>query len=98
MPTKTIQQLEFIKKIDTANKHPHRGRHLFLYKENGFLWVNSPNQLGSGDLFTATLMKPKSVMLSNMVDILVRNEIVEEVFNQLDEDYMIEYLIWKMEI
>ena len=98
MPTKTIQQLEFIKKIDTANKHPHRGRHLFLYKENGFLWVNAPNPLGSGDLFTATLMKPKSVMLSNMVDILVRNEIVEEVFNQLNEDYMIEYLIWKMEI
>lgn len=98
MPTKPIQELEFIKKIDTANKHPHRGRHLFLYKENGFLWVTASHALGSVDFKTATLMKPKPVMLSNMVDALIENEVVEEVLNQLNEDYMIEYLIWKMEI
>ena len=91
MPVKSIEDLKFLKRLDDSSS-------VFFYEYDNFLYVNFSAPENRTNFRDATLMTPKDMVGNPLIYAIEKNNLTEEIFNQLDGQYMVEYLLWKMEI
>ena len=91
MPTKSIADLRFLKRLNDDSD-------VFLYEYENLLYVNLSDSNNRTNFRDAILVTAVDVFTTTLIDVLEKNNLAEEVFNQLDNQYIVEYLLWKMKI
>ena len=91
MPTKLIADLRFLKRLNDDSD-------VFLYEYENLLYVNLSDSNNRTNFRDAILVTAVDVFTTTLIDVLEKNNLAEEVFNQLDNQYIVEYLLWKMKI